>query len=140
MNQVFVYGTLLQGMENYHLIQCFVSTIRPAVINVGALYHLEAGYPALVLTNDQNQVHGEIIEFIDMGQVLPLLDDLEGYFGAECPDNLYDRVICQAFDESGRPADTYVYVWSHPDQLKEIGQLVRGGCWRSFMAQRVRLF
>lgn len=138
MNQVFVYGTLMQEMKNYQLIQCFVSTIRPAVINGGALYHLEAGYPALVLTNDHNQVYGEIIEFIDMGQVLPALDELEGYLGAECPDNLYDRVICQAFDESGRSANTYVYVWSHPDQLKEIGQLVRGGCWRSFMAQQER--
>ncbi|KYZ77984.1 hypothetical protein AXX12_00100 [Anaerosporomusa subterranea] len=136
MNQVFVYGTLLQGMENYHLIAGFVSTIRPAVINGGTIYHLEFGYPALVLTNDQNQVHGEIIELVDMEQALLVLDNLEGYLGENCPDNLYDRVICRAFDENGRPADTYVYVWSHPDQLKEIGQLLRDGCWRSFIAQR----
>ena len=139
MKQVFVYGTLMQGMENHFLIQPFTAAVAPAVVNGARLYHLEYGYPALVFSGKAAQVRGELVELADMEKALAVLDQLEDYYGAGHPDNLYERVLCSAEFGAGTAVEAYVYVWSKPEQLTALGQLIPSGCWRTWqqMAQNL---
>ncbi|MCX7779548.1 MAG: gamma-glutamylcyclotransferase [Negativicutes bacterium] len=132
MNRIFVYGTLMTGMDNYHLIQPFVRSCAPAVMRNAMLYDLTYGYPALVLAKGPCQVYGEIMELADIDRALAVLDRLEDYFGEGCQDNLYDRLVCEVYELSGRARDAYVYVWSRPGELATVGRPVESGCWRSF--------
>lgn len=135
MNRIFVYGTLMQGMENHYLIQPYMAGTRPAVVRGGILYHLTEGYPALILADEQKQVRGELIELTDITRALQVLDRLEEYYGADCAENLYDRKLCQTFDAKGNMYDCFVYVWAHPEQLSNNGKRIENGCWRSFLAK-----
>lgn len=132
IKQVFVYGTLMEGMENYWLLQPYVVSITPAVLAGAEIYHLADGYPALVFTGSPAQVKGQIIELSSMDKALPMLDDLEEFFGDGHPDNLYDRKIRTAYSLSGEQAEVYVYAWARPEQLAALGETVKDGCWRSY--------
>lgn len=133
INRVFVYGTLMEGMENYWLLRPYVVSITPAFIAGAEIYHLAGGYPAVVFTGSPAQVKGQIMELRSIRKALTVLDGLEDFFGDGHPDNLYDREVKTAYSISGsEPAEAYVYVWAHPEQLIGIGKLVKGGCWRSF--------
>lgn len=136
MNRIFVYGTLMRGMENHHLLQPFTLGCRSGYISGGELYHLEYGYPALTIVKTHSKpVHGEIVELQHVDQATQVLDRLEEYHGRGNPNNLYERVIMPAADERGS-VNAYVYVWARPEQLPDIGQLVPDGCWRSFIKLR----
>jgi gamma-glutamylcyclotransferase (GGCT)/AIG2-like uncharacterized protein YtfP len=134
VKHVLVYGTLMREMDNHHLIAPYTKTVTPGWVSGGQLYHLEYGYPALILNGD-TAVQGEIVEITDMADALPVLDHLEGYHSEGCPTNLYDRIVCQAQTADGKMVEVYVYVWTHSEQLSTIGCLVADGCWRSFMAR-----
>lgn len=86
MPKVFVYGTLLSGEGNNHLLQNADSKlIGEAKVQGFMLYNLGA-YPAAVPTNDINKkLVGEVWEIsVD---VLNNLDWLEGY------PSFYDRTL-----------------------------------------------
>lgn len=132
---MFVYGTLLRGFINHHLIKPFAVEIVPAA-TPGELFHLEYGYPALVLNNAAQWVSGEAVKVSDLARALPILDNLEGYHGVNHPDNLYNREVCKIRLADGTERDSYVYVWAHPDRLPAIGLPVTGGSWKQFMDER----
>lgn len=130
IKHVFVYGTLMRGMDNHHLIEAYAQNITPGSLT-GELYHLAYGYPAL--RAGFSPIRGEIVTLANMTEALTVLDDLEDYLGPGHPDNLYNRVVCQARRANGETVDVYVYLWAQPEQLPKIGQQVVGGCWRSFI-------
>jgi len=72
-HSIFVYGTLKHGESQAALLTGLER--QPARVR-GRLYHLPAGYPALVLGGDQD-VHGELVAAPDP-RLLQLLDDYEG--------------------------------------------------------------
>lgn len=138
INRVFVYGTLMEGMENYYLLRPYVMNVIPAVIRGAQLYHLEYGYPALVLTGQKTSVKGQIIQVNDMDKALPVLDQLEDFYGEGHPGNMYERVLCSVCSAAGVKLDAYVYVWAHPERLASIGLLVESGCWQSYQASAAK--
>ena len=132
VEHIFVYGTLMQGMNNYHLIEKHVKSVSPGLLT-GELYHLPYGYPAL--REGLLSVRGEIIALdSSMCEALPILDNLEGYLGPGHADNLYVRVIRKARKADGETVDVYVYLWAKPEELEGIGEQISAGCWRSFMS------
>lgn len=135
IHHVFVYGTLLRDMDNFHLIRPFIGLIVPGEV-AGKLYHLSYGYPALLLDCSAAAVQGEVVEIIDMAKALPVLDRLEGYHGPGHPDNLYHREERLIRTAGGEEVLAYVYSWARPELLAGIGTPVADGNWRLFMARR----
>ncbi len=133
VEHVFVYGTLMRGEDNFHLIEPYVVEVTPGEA-AGELYHLEYGYPALVLRGGQT-VSGEVMRIGDMAEALPVLDHLEGYRRPGDPNNLYERVVGRVSPADGREVKAYVYVWAHTANLATVGVRVESGRWRDFMAE-----
>lgn len=128
LNRVFVYGTLMQGMSNHHLVAPYLIAIYSAQMR-GILFDLPYGYPAVL--DGEGVVKGELIELSDVADALATLDKLEQYHGQICPENLYDRVIREVIDSNGNVISAYVYLWSKPEKLEDIGKRIPNGEWSS---------
>ena len=88
MEKVFVYGSLRTDFWNYDkVLKNRVRQVEKGQIK-GDLYHLPAGYPAVIL--GEGTVYGEVIT-LSQDKILKSLDLLEGYMG-EGEENLYVRV------------------------------------------------
>ncbi|NLJ77605.1 MAG: gamma-glutamylcyclotransferase [Peptococcaceae bacterium] len=126
INRVFVYGTLMSGMGNHHLIKPFLKGMRPGKTE-GILYDLPYGYPAVI--PGKGIVHGEIMELRDIGKSLQVLDRLEGYREG-CAGNPYNRVVQVVETVDGAKMPAYLYIWGMPEEIEEQGAIVPGGDWR----------
>lgn len=117
MNWVFVYGTLRPGQKYHHLIERYVAKAEAAYVP-GRLYHLEEGYPALVLADHLPQleksgmVRGDLLGIAEWDKALPILDELEDYYGPGDPRNLYERQIISVRTADDNTVTSTVYVFS----------------------------
>ncbi|MEK8132385.1 gamma-glutamylcyclotransferase family protein [Paenibacillus filicis] len=121
MIPVFVYGTLLVGESNHHIVAPYVLSVRPGTVP-GCLY--DAGeYPGLVLSGPGGggMVRGEWIVIESEG--LAELDRLEEYYGPGGP-NSYERVWIR--DGIREEREGWTYVWGHSQGYPAI----EGGSWR----------
>lgn len=108
--KIFVYGTLRKGMYNYDLYLKKRSDFVSYGYIKGKLMTLkDRTYPAFLM-EDEMMVLGEIYE-VD-AEYIKVLDKLENYFGEGDPNNEYDRVLCDIYDERSEIIDqitVYVY-------------------------------
>ncbi|MFC4766659.1 gamma-glutamylcyclotransferase family protein [Effusibacillus consociatus] len=136
MKYVFVYGTLRPGQKYHHLIEKFVEKTIPAFVK-GRLYHLREGYPALLLERDLSSsveivpVRGDLLGFTELDPVLPILDELEDYFGPRDPRNMYERVTTLAItsDQSAISSTVYVFSGEKLDWLERNAVPIPTGDW-----------
>lgn len=108
-HRIFVYGSLLPGLENAGLLWPFArSEPQPGSVS-GRLVAAE-GYPALVQPRpgapSDRRVRG-LWTLVDR-ETLARLDRLEDYFGPE-EDNDYERVRVR--DADRHDVQGWVYVW-----------------------------
>lgn len=124
----FVYGTLLQGESNHHVIAPYLDHVEPGVIR-GTLYNY-GPYPFLVLT-PTGEVSGEWIT-IKPGmdsQAIDAVDRLEGYREGET-NNLYDRITVQDLKRPEIEGVVYVYPeGSNHVEIRRYPVIVKGD-WR----------
>lgn len=124
MLRVFVYGTLLPGEANYHIVAPYVIDVRPGAVR-GSLYDY-GPYPGLVLDGG-GLAAGEWLTVQD--EALDPLDELEGYYGPG-QDNEYDRVfVTDAFDPE---LCGWVYVWRDSQGCPRIPD----GSWRNHVRRK----
>lgn len=148
----FVYGTLLQGFRNHaRYLAAHGPRITPATLPGGRLYHLpqsvarpgelvvghaaddQAGYPVLLPGPDT--IVGEVMEVDDPAAILPALDQLEGFWGPDHPENVYERRLSPVVVAGTlRLAMVYWYVGELEAQLARRALLVPSGDWRQFLA------
>ncbi|WP_281885092.1 gamma-glutamylcyclotransferase [Paenibacillus sp. YYML68] len=129
MIPVFVYGTLLTGESNHHVVASYVRSVRPGVVH-GSLYDVGA-YPALVQEHSASgrMVEGEWLLVEDAGLIA--MDELEEYYGPG-QSNDYERVwIRDAADES---LEGWVYVWASSRGCP----LIDKRSWREHCSSRSR--
>ena len=102
--QVFVYGTLLVGEANHHVVEPYLISCERGHVK-GRLYDV-GDYPALVLDEGEDEVAGEWLIVTEEGlRQMDLLEDfLEGR-----PNNEYERVWVK---DSRRNIEGFVYVYS----------------------------
>lgn len=121
MIPVFVYGTLLEGESNHHVVTSHILSARPGVVR-GKLY--ECGtYPAMVLTGYET---GELVEgqwLIVTAEGLARMDELEEYFGPGMS-NDYERVWVR--DARQEEREGWIYTW--PDSRG--CPAIAGNSWR----------
>jgi len=124
MYQVFVYGTLKKGFSNHDRIFAgYDIKITPAW-TYGELYDL-GHFPAM--TEGNNKVNGELIEFEDPG-ILRKIDRLEGYRGEEASFNFYERREIQVFTK--REGQTVWAYFLNKSKLANIDVVtISSGVW-----------
>jgi gamma-glutamylcyclotransferase (GGCT)/AIG2-like uncharacterized protein YtfP len=133
INHIFVYGTLMKGLDNDHLLEPYAIKRETGYIQ-GKLYHLMPhGYPALTVKEVGNSIKGELVEIENSVMVLTVLDHLQGYQGLDDSQNLFDRIVIQVRRENGEKIDAYVYVWQDTKQIAKIGKIVTTGNWRTYI-------
>ncbi|MGL4737693.1 MAG: gamma-glutamylcyclotransferase family protein [Cellulosilyticaceae bacterium] len=129
MEKIFVYGSLMSGFWNYDkVLKNRVRKVEKASVS-GELYHLPAGYPAVV--EGRQRVEGEVIT-ISQEKLLKSLDLLEGYMG-EGEDNLYERRKKTVVLEDGTIEECWVYLYVDQKLARKEGRLIPHGNWRHFM-------
>ena len=121
---VFIYGTLLPGENNYHIVSPHLiernkGNVTGKLLNVGA-------FPALVL-HPTNIVSGEWFTVSEQGLVD--MDVLEGYVPYH-PNNHYERVCIKDNDNE---IEGYVYIYSHAKAINL--EEITSGCWKTFQSQ-----
>ncbi len=97
--QLFVYGSLMSGMENGGMLSRFPR--REAELG-GRLFRVPAGYPMLVPDPDGPPVRGELVTLPHAG-ILQVLDLFEGV-----GQGLYRRLKLEAWS-AGSPQLAWVY-------------------------------
>lgn len=129
MHLVFVYGTLLRGLRNHHLLAGARFVRADATVGRFTLLDFDR-YPAVV-PEPRHPIVGELYE-VDEG-TLAALDALEGY------PRWYDRVqvALRAGDASER---AWMYVFNHPPEAEGVAYaVVDGGSWMTALEREGRL-
>jgi gamma-glutamylaminecyclotransferase len=107
--KVFVYGTLKRGFHNHSVMESAEGVYLGVGIRSCAQIYDTGGFPALVETNDPDDVVvGEIYQVSDHRP----LDMLEGY-NPSTDDGMYLRRVREIVNESGDPELVELYVWNY---------------------------
>jgi gamma-glutamylcyclotransferase (GGCT)/AIG2-like uncharacterized protein YtfP len=130
MIRVFVYGTLKPGESNYFRCADRVISTQSAIVQA-SLYHLQLGYPAIVLEN--GITHGHLLTFHDP-EILKILDDYEQHDPTEIEPfglgNEYDRQEIEVFDLNQISIGTaWAYVMTREKVDRLNGILISSGIW-----------
>lgn len=126
MARIFVYGTLRKEMYNYDQYLKDKQSFREYGYIKGKLMSLKGRkYPAFLLEGN-DMVLGEIHEVDD--EFIKVLDVLESYFGENNPNNEYNKIVCDIYDDNETIIEQIpVYVYNDKNESnarlldKEIG-------------------
>jgi len=124
--KIFVYGTLMQGLPNYQVVEDYVLNAEPGIIR-GKLYSVSGFFPAAVLNGSESVIIGEWFTIRKEG--LKYTDRLEGFRGRGMA-NHYERV--EVIDITGTYSG-WVYVYDHTKFMKDSSYpLIESGSWREY--------
>ncbi len=105
MEHLFVYGTLQPGGPNEHVLAAIDGEWQRAFV-IGHLVNegwgASLGYPALVLGDDGDEVHGQVFASKDLHTLWSDLDEFEG--------EAYERTLVPVTLVSGGRVDAFVYL------------------------------
>ncbi|MCM1984243.1 gamma-glutamylcyclotransferase family protein [Lyngbya confervoides] len=125
--QLFVYGTLQPGHQNYdHYCRHCILAYQPAQVK-GQLYHLPQGYPGMI-AGDQ-WIQGYLLTVPEDPQWLIALDALEDYRPGAAH-NLYERVCLEVFDLGEEPLGlAWAYQMAAETVQRLQGEIIPSGRW-----------
>lgn len=132
-NLVAVYGTLRKGEHNHHIIKhC---TLIGEVWTNPSFTLIDLGsYPGL-LTKGRTSVKLEIYKIYNT-TTLKNLDNLEGYFGKDSSNNLYNKeLINTPFGE----ASIYIYNFENYGKDSENYSTITSGDWVEYKNTKIAI-
>lgn len=103
MEKVFVYGTLLKGFGNNHLLDDSKFLGNDTVL--GSLWEVSV-FPGFHSAGDK-EIHGEVWEV--NRHTLERLDRLEGFLSENNPHNMYNRIKVKTIKHV---EDVWIYEWN----------------------------
>jgi gamma-glutamylcyclotransferase (GGCT)/AIG2-like uncharacterized protein YtfP len=129
---VFVYGSLREGLYNYQ--RCLTGRVEkmiPAQLKGYELYSVYGSYPAMVQSQPQDEVTGElmILKEDQYEDTMATLDRLEGYREGDDRHSMYLRQVKEVLLENGQYVEAYVYVWNR--STRGLAK-VDGGDWKPY--------
>lgn len=132
VDTVFVYGTLLRGERNAHVLHDQpVRRVMQAVLQGATLHATGEPYPVMRLAGP-GPVLGELAELEDIATALGPLDRLETFTGYGRRDRAYHRTLVTVrADGEDRLAWTYV-----AGETLVPGAPIASGSWRAHRAAR----
>ena len=104
-SRLFTYGSLQPGGQNEHVLTAIGGEWEPAVIRgrlIEAGWGATMGYPALVVDESGNEVHGHLFTSSKLSANWAHLDEFEG------PG--YERIVAPVTLQSGERVQAHVYV------------------------------
>jgi gamma-glutamylcyclotransferase (GGCT)/AIG2-like uncharacterized protein YtfP len=124
-NLLFIYGTLLPGLEPRAMsdVVLRMSVVGPATIR-GKLYDL-GFYPGVLLDEGGGIIKGQIVQ-VPSDELWRRLDRYEACPLPESADGLFRRVKTAAMTGQGQPIECWVYVYNRDVSG---APLVECGCW-----------
>ena len=126
MNIIFVYGTLLKGMERFNVLSN--SQFIDHGYTEAILYDL-GEYPAI--TKGNKTVYGELYKIDD--EILNVLDRIEGYFPDDLDQSLYIRKeVDVTLFKDGSQTKTLTYFYNQPITTNES---ISYGDYRRYIAE-----
>lgn len=140
LNNLFVYGTLLPGLENH---QHFIETYRPKVYEArarGVMYYLPGDdYP--VVLEGEGEIKGVVFECGEMPIILTEIDEIEKYTDVESQSHLIREIQDVVLTATGKTIKAHVYLWppSRAAWLREKGQIIEDGDWLAFLEKNGKL-
>lgn len=132
---IFVYGTLMPGFQNWHLIADKVQKISPAKIKA-KLYNLPYGYPAIIDGDDD--VFGYVLDLPDSQEIISVIDEFKGYY-APGKDNFYEKKnLPVTFLEESLSGEALVYLFEgyRAQELPSLGTYIPHGNWAEFISEK----
>jgi len=105
METLFVYGTLMPGCPNGHILEEIIGKFVPATVRgdlIGAGWSASMGYPGIKLNPEGDRVHGYLFYSHNLSDHWEFLDRFEGEEFIRKP------VSAERYDELD--VDTYIYV------------------------------
>jgi len=137
---LFVYGTLREGGTNHAwLLRTHPEGLTRAWV-AGRLFHLPAGYPALVPGPEPDTpppspgwVVGDFVGYDDVGELDSALVDLDPLEGVE--EGLFTRTVLPLILDSGHRYQAWVYVF-HVERLPRLERdatEILGGDWGAYL-------
>lgn len=138
LNNLFVYGTLLPGLENHDR---FIEAHRPKVYIArakGTMYFLpEDGYP-VVLASGEGEIKGVVFETDDLPVILPQIDEIQKYTGVESQNHLIREIKNVEILETGEKIKAHMYLWPpcKAQWLKENAVIIPDGDWARFLREK----
>lgn len=139
LNNLFVYGTLLPGLENYNR---FVEAYKPKVYKArakGTMYYLPSdGYPVVLYGKGEGEIKGVMFETRELSVILPDIDEIQKYTGVESQSHLIREIKDVELLETGETVKAHMYLWppSKADWLKENAVAISDGDWARFLREK----
>lgn len=112
---LFVYGTLLKDFESYmsKFLERNSEFIGSGYFN-GRLFEI-SWYPGAILSDiDAEKVYGHVFKIHNTDSIFKTLDNYEGIGETAEHPNEYIRVLVNAFLDSNKTINTWVYVYNRP--------------------------
>jgi gamma-glutamylcyclotransferase (GGCT)/AIG2-like uncharacterized protein YtfP len=104
-HRLFVYGTLAPGRPNAHVLEGVSGTWESATVRGRLLpngWGAAGGFPAIVLDDDEPEVHGLLFSSEELSEHWERLDHFEG--------EGYERVLTPVRFGSDGESHAYIYV------------------------------
>jgi gamma-glutamylcyclotransferase (GGCT)/AIG2-like uncharacterized protein YtfP len=122
IEHLFVYGTLMNGEVRNGEISPYIESTTEGTTK-GVLYDLEY-YPGMKA--GEGLVHGELVKMNDVESCLRDMDSIEGFYGYESRNSLYERTIVPIQTNEGMQwAWTYLYAMEVDENSR-----IESGRWR----------
>lgn len=138
LNKLFVYGTLLPGLDNYNR---FVEKYKPRVYPArtrGTMFYLPAdGYP-VVLDEGDGEIKGVVFESRDMSVIVPEIDEIEKFTGIESQSYLIREAKEVELLDTGETIRAHMYLWppSRSQWLKDNALVIPDGDWARYLKEK----
>ena len=122
LDKLFVYGTLMQGYNNYRVIEPYGDYLGQARLAGFKMLDISGLFPAIIKSKKANNViKSEVYHLRDTTSALVAMDKLEDH------PNTYLRQIMTISMVDGQTVSSWVYVW----QLKSDYQVITSGDYRT---------
>jgi gamma-glutamylcyclotransferase (GGCT)/AIG2-like uncharacterized protein YtfP len=130
-NNVFVYGSLMEGFELHAYLSD--STLIGCGVVRGTLVALD-GYPGLLDGSDA--VQGEVYRLNEPEKALKVIDRVERFDESDPSGSLFLRVVRPVTLSDGAALNAWMYLLNrHPSNY----QAVPNGDWRAFVSTTHKL-
>lgn len=120
---VFVYGSLMRGLDLHHLMESGTyageGTVRGTLVSLGR-------YPGLI--DGGGSVRGELYRFDDLPTALDVLDDVEEFDPTDPDKSPYVRVTRPVTTSDGAQVEAWLYLYR--GAAKDAPRIA-GGDWRT---------
>ncbi|MFP5518936.1 MAG: gamma-glutamylcyclotransferase [Bdellovibrionia bacterium] len=126
----FFYGSMVEGLVHFKLVQAFVQNLSKAQLK-GSAYRLKVGYP-VVLEQGSDLISGQLAEVKATDLLLGLLDEFHGVNHNDPEKGLHYRKLSQVINEAGQVEEAWVYLLN-PKKLPNTATLIERGAWEEAM-------